>query len=228
MKAFVRLPRFLQRVSGRLAFGVASLVVAAAPTAWTPAAAADGNDARAQLQRFVKEVRTASGSFEQTTLNADGRVIDEQRGEFLFARPGRFRWEVTEPFPQLVVADDEQVIQFDPDLLQASIRPADAAVGSAPAQVLFGEGDIDEAFAIESLAREGELAWLRARPESAETGFAHLDIGLLDGLPQEVEILDAFGQTSRIVFTQIVPNPELPDDAFQFEAPEGVDVVRMP
>lgn len=220
-------------VTGAAAIGIVFSAPSAAMAASAPTAqiserqVAKASSARVELERFINEVATASGSFEQTTFSVDGKVLDEQQGEFLFARPGQFRWEITAPFPQLVVATGDEVIQYDPDLLQATIRPASSAVGNAPAQVLFGGGDIDEAFNLEPLARSDGLSWLRALPISAEAGFAHLDIGLRNGLPQQVEILDAFGQTSRIVFTQIVPNPDLPSHAFVFNAPEGVDVVRM-
>ena len=181
-----------------------------------------------QLQAFIRQVPAAAGRFVQTTHDRDGQTVARQRGEFAFARPGRFRWQVTEPFAQLIVANGREVVQFDPDLNQATIRPVSAAVGNAPAQILFGEGDIDQAFVMAPLPDRDGLAWLRATPRSAEAGFSHLDIGLRDGLPVQVEILDAFGQISRIEFVTLVPSERLPDSTFVADLPPGTDVVRMP
>jgi len=207
--------------------GLAIVVAGFAGAALAPPVALAAESAEAQLQSFVRDVRGATGRFEQTTFNPQGQMTQQQSGEFAFARPGRFRWDVQQPFEQLIVSDGQQVVQFDPDLAQATIRPVSAAVGNAPAQVLFGDGDIDAAFRLEPRPEAGDLAWLRAVPRSAEAGFAHLDIGLADGLPRRVDILDAFGQTTRIEFVTLVPGGQAPAEAFVFEPPEGVDVVRM-
>ncbi|MGE4339984.1 MAG: outer membrane lipoprotein chaperone LolA [Pigmentiphaga sp.] len=207
--------------------GLTLMMAGLAGTAIAPSAALAAESGEAQLQSFVSDVRGATGRFEQTTLNPQGQVIQQQSGEFAFARPGRFRWDVQVPFEQLIVSDGQQVVQYDPDLAQATIRPVSDAVGNAPAQVLFGDGDIDAVFRLEPRPPAEGLAWLRATPRSAEAGFAHLDIGLADGLPRRVDILDAFGQTTRIEFVSLVPGGQTPADAFTFQVPEGVDVVRM-
>lgn len=193
---------------------------------WQARDAAEGA-AQAQLQAFVQQVAQATGRFTQTTLNRDGQTVAQQSGEFAFARPGRFRWVVMAPFQQLIVANGRDLVQYDPDLAQATVRPVDAAVGNAPAQILFGQGDLQASFDIAALPSRGEQAWLRATPRSAEAGFAYLDIGLLNGLPVQVEILDAFGQLSRIEFVTLVPGGQVDASAFEFEVPEGVDVVRL-
>lgn len=59
-----------------------------------------------QLQEFLKNTKTASGSFEQKVLDKNGKVIDQDsKGEFLFSRPGHFVWEYTAPYYQSMVSD---------------------------------------------------------------------------------------------------------------------------
>lgn len=190
-------------------------------------AAQAGASAEQQLQTFIQQVKSATGRFEQQTRNSGGRMVSRQQGEFAFERPGRFRWAVAEPFEQLIVSDGKQVVQYDPDLAQATLRPVSAAVGNAPAQILFGDGELQQAFALEALPSRENLAWLRATPRSPEAGFTHLEIGMRDGMPAAVEILDAFGQTSRIDFVALVPGPSLPASTFRFQVPSGVDVVQL-
>ncbi|MNC81875.1 Outer-membrane lipoprotein carrier protein precursor [compost metagenome] len=48
-----------------------------------------------------------------------------------------------------------------------------------------------------------------------------------DNLPVRVELLDSFGQTTRVDLSGIQANPQLPAKEFQFTAPKGVDVVKM-
>jgi outer membrane lipoprotein-sorting protein len=41
-----------------------------------------------------------------------------------------------------------------------------------------------------------------------------------------MEVTDAFGQLSRFTFTRISRNAPVPDDAFSFTPPPGVDVIE--
>lgn len=192
--------------------------------AGAPALAAD---AGSQLQRFVAEVQSATGSFTQQVADDTGRQRQAQQGEFAFQRPGRFRWQTVQPYEQLVVSDGKVLRQYDPDLAQVTERPVDASIGASPAAILFGSGSLEDSFELTSQPDRDNLSWLRAKPRSGDAGFVHVDIGFAEGLPRQLELLDAFGQITRIGLSDIVSNPELPSDAFAFDVPADVDVVRM-
>jgi len=213
--------RLLAASAGALALAVTLGGVAFAPAAY----AAD--DAAAQLRRFVEQVRAATGTFTQSTQTSRGQPGASQSGTFAFQRPGKFRWAVQKPYEQLVLSDGAKLYQYDPDLAQVSVRTVDKAIGNAPAQVLFGEGSLDESFDTQRLPAKENLQWLRATPRTGDAGFTHMDLGFDGGLPVRIDILDAFGQTTRIEFTTIVPNPSVPASEFRFVAPKGVDVVNM-
>jgi len=182
-------------------------------------------DARAQLQQFVTLVSSASGIFQQNQAQAAGPV---QSGVFSFQRPGKFRWEVQQPYAQLVLSDGVQVFQYDPDLNQVTQRRLGAALGSSPAAILFGSGVFEQVFALAVLPDAEGLAWLRAQPREPDAGFVHADIGWRDGLPVRLRLLDAFGQTTQIAFSDMQVNIAFAPDTFTFQAPDGVDMVRMP
>lgn len=204
--------------------GVA-VVLAGATLVASPALAAD---AAGQLRAFVKDVKSATGTFTQVTRSSQGEAATPQSGRFAFERPGKFRWDVQKPYEQLTVSDGDQLYQYDPDLAQVSVRGAAAAVGNAPAQVLFGEGSLESAFTLQTLDNRDGLDWLRATPRGTDAGFAHMDLGFSGNLPAQIVILDAFGQTTQVEFSTIVPNPSVPATEFTFVAPQGVDVVKMP
>ena len=200
------------------------LVAAGMAAAWVPAVAAD---ARAQLQRFVSEVESASGRFTQRADGAQGQPGREQRGEFAFRRPGQFRWHTQQPYEQMVVSDGKVLRQYDPDLAQVTERSVDESIGASPAAILFGSGSLEEAFELTGLDERDGLAWLRARPRGGDAGFSHVDIGFANGMPRRLELLDAFGQTSRITFSDLKANPQIPAAQFRFTVPQGADLVKM-
>ena len=183
--------------------------------------------AQEQLRNFVSTVTAATGSFSQYTVNDQGRTQPAQTGVFSFQRPGKFKWAVQKPYEQLVISDGRQVFQFDPDLAQVTERKVDAAIGTSPAAILFGSGSLEQSFDVSALPAKDGVDWLRAKPRTADAGFSRVDIGMKDNLPVRVELLDSFGQTTRVDLSSIAANPSLPAKEFEFTAPKGVDIVKM-
>lgn len=184
-------------------------------------------DAQAQLKAFVAKVQSATGQFSQSTVGPQGRTQPAQLGTFAFQRPGKFKWMIVRPYEQLIIADGRQVFQYDPDLAQVTVRNVDQAIGTSPAAILFGAGDLEASFKVSALPDADGLQWLRAVPRNADAGFSQVDIGMRGDEPARIELLDAFGQVTRVELSDIQANPKLPEGQFQFQPPAGVDVVRM-
>lgn len=183
--------------------------------------------AQEQLQGFVSQVRAATGKFLQYTVGTQGQTKPAQSGQFAFQRPGQFKWDVLKPYAQQIVSDGQQLFQFDPDLNQVTVRKVDQAIGSSPAAILFGSGSLEQSFTVTALPDKEGLSWLRAKPRNGEAGFVHVDLGFSGGLPARIILLDAFGQSTHIELSGLVPNPTLAAEAFRFVPPPGADVVRM-
>lgn len=178
------------------------------------------------MRQFVDKVASATGNFTQQTTG-QGRSKPQQDGQFAFQRPGKFRWDVKQPYEQLVVSDGATVYQYDPDLAQVTQRTVDKSIGASPAAILFGSGSLDASFTISALPDNDGLQWLRAKPRSSDAGFTYVDIGFRNDLPARLQLLDSFGQTTRIDLSNIKANPSLPAAEFKFVPPKGVDVVKM-
>jgi outer membrane lipoprotein carrier protein len=183
--------------------------------------------AREQLRTFVAQVQSASGDFSQYTVGPQGQTKPAQRGKFLFMRPGRFKWDVIQPYAQQIVSNGREIYQFDPDLNQVTVRKVDQAIGASPAAILFGSGSLEQSFEVMALPDRESLVWLRAKPKQADAGFVHVDLGFKDGIPHRIILLDAFGQTTHVELTALMRNPGLSTSNFDFLPPQGADVVRM-
>jgi chaperone LolA len=202
-----------------------TVVPVTAPSAATDAPAQGG--AMAQLQRFVSETRSARGEFTQRTLRSSGQPAESASGAFAFARPGRFRWEVRKPFEQLMVADGERLYFFDKDLNQVTERRLAESLGASPAAILFGANDLQSSFELRDAGERDGLEWLDALPRSKDAGFERIAIGFRAGLPEAMEVLDAFGRTTRFAFRAIERNASIDPQAFRFSVPKGADVIRQ-
>lgn len=208
--------------SKRLPF-LARLCVAGLLTLSAASARADAIDT---LKSFIAEVKTGRADFTQTVTSPDGAKKRSSSGSFEFARPNRFRFAYVKPYEQLIVADGQKVWLYDTDLEQVTVRPFDKALGATPAALLAG-GSLEGDFDLKALPDEGGLQWVQALPRVKDGSFQSLKIGFRDGTLAAVEIVDAFGQRSRLEFTKVEANPALTADRFRFVPPAGVDVIAQ-
>ncbi len=178
-----------------------------------------------QLRAFVETTKSGKASFQQTTFDKSGRKAQAASGSFQFARPGRFRWTYDKPFDQVIVGDGTQVWIWDRDLNQVIVRKMTLALGSTPATLLAGDNALEKNFVLTEGGRLGELDWVEARPRSTESGFERVRMGFRDNLPRAMELLDAFGKTTQLVFPDIERNAPLAADLFRFVPPPGADVI---
>lgn len=183
--------------------------------------------AYAEFQAFLKNTRSARGSFRQQVLHASGRVLETTEGNFAFARPGKFRWDVQKPYEQLLVADGEQLYFFDRDLNQVTIRKLGDAIASTPAAILFGNESIERDFLFSEAGLHEGLLWLEANPRTREAGVERIVIGMRSGLPEAMDVVDSFGRTSRFTFRMLERNSPIDATLFGFVIPPGADVIRQ-
>lgn len=210
----------------RIRFEMALLAMTALLLA-SAVASAQESGAIGQLRSFMTTTPSARGDFEQISAGRGGRAKEVSSGTFAFTRPGKFRWEVRKPFEQLMVADGEQLYFYDRDLNQVVVKKLGEALGQTPAAVLFGSGDPERSFALRDLPERDGLAWAELIPKARDAGLHRIAIGFRNGLPVQMEVLDAFERTTWFTFTAVVRSPKLAADTFRFAIPPGADVLRQ-
>lgn len=198
-------------------------------------------DAVASLRAFVKDVQTGRGEFTQTVTSPDGKKSRKSKGSLEFQRPNRFRFAYTTPTEQLIVGDGKQVWLHDVDLNQVTVRPMSESIGATPAALLAG-GALDKDFTLRNVPALSSSAataasmplqatsweWVEALPRHKEGQFQSVRVGFRKGQLAALEILDSFGQRSRLDFAQFESKVALPATRFQFTPPAGADVLRQP
>jgi outer membrane lipoprotein carrier protein len=183
-------------------------------------------DGTASLRKFYDETHAMTANFHQVVTDAKGRKMQEVRGEMLLKRPNQFRWDYKKPFEQQIISDGKQVWLYDTELAQVTIRPLSKALGSSPAALLSGDDDLDKSFVMRDFNKPDGFSWVSVVPKVNETGFDKIAVAFnKDDLLQEMDLVDSFGQRTRIVFSNQVQNPVIPAKTFLFNVPKGVDVV---
>jgi outer membrane lipoprotein carrier protein len=201
---------------------LARWILLAALTTAVPAQA----DAVDSLRAFVRDAKSGRAAFTQTVTSPDGAKTRNSNGRFEFARPDRFRFAYEKPYEQLIVSDGAKVWIYDPDLQQASARPAAQAVGATPAALLAGAA-LERDFELKALPNAQGLEWVEAAPRAPEAQFKSLRVGFAGKTLAAIEITDSFGQKSQLRFSGVETNVAPAPETFRFVPPAGVDVIQQ-
>ena len=192
---------------------------------WPAFAAAD--DAP-RLAGLLDGIATLSAEFEQTVTNRFGDVLQQATGRMHLKRPMRLRWELDEPYPQLVVTNGETLWVYDPDLEQVTVQPLAEAMTGSPAVFLTGT--------VADLRRDFDVV----ATESPETGASRFELTPLDpnavfgalaltfaadGTLSGIDIADHLEQLTRVSFTARDAKAVLESELFEFTVPAGIDVI---
>ncbi|MDQ7073430.1 MAG: outer membrane lipoprotein chaperone LolA [Gammaproteobacteria bacterium] len=178
-----------------------------------------------KLNHFVATVETFQADFTQTVFDSNGQVMEEAKGTFALERPGRFRWDYQEPYPQHIVADGQRIWFYDVDLEQVTVNSQLEALADTPATLLSGENKPADKYLLTDLPSDDGMVWVELIPKKEETSFQTIVLAFDDVGLRQMIMKDSFDQQTRLVFNNVVENPKLADDLFVFLAPEGVDVV---
>jgi outer membrane lipoprotein carrier protein len=193
------------------------------------------------LEIFVKTVKTGKADFTQvvTPPAREGQTprVKTSSGTFEFSRPGLFRFVYKKPFEQTIVADGQTLWLYDVDLNQVTARKQAQVLGSTPAALVASAADLKALQADFNLANEAGgagktpdkdgMEWVTATPKTKDGQVQTIRIGFRAGTLAALEILDSFGQTSRMSFSGFVANAALDASIFQFTPPAGADVMRQ-
>jgi outer membrane lipoprotein carrier protein len=185
-----------------------------------------------QFKSFVSSTKTARGEFSQRVVSTNGTAVSgakakQSSGTFIFSRPGQFIWNYQKPYEQVLQSDGTDLFIYDKDLNQVTRKKLGNSLGSSPAAVLFGSNDLEKNFTLKEDGSKDGLEWLVATPKEKETTFDHIRIGLKNGEPVAMDLIDSFGQTSSLTFTKFERNPAVSADQFKFVVPKGADVLQQ-
>lgn len=189
------------------------------------ASALAATGARARLDAFAKDLHSLRGEFNQTVYDAHGNITAASHGKLALASPRQFRWQVTDPYRQLIVADGNKVWVYDPDLEQVTVRDQGTSETHSPLTVLTDLSQLDTVFTATDAGTHDGFAWLRLVSRNPNPQFEYAEIGFDKSGPRRMVFQDTLGNKTVIAFSDWERNVELPAGTFKFVPPKGTDVV---
>lgn len=177
------------------------------------------------LKHFYQQTQSMRAHFEQTVFDSKGRKLQQVQGTMLLLRPNKFRWDYHKPYEQQIISDGNQVFLFDVDLQQVTVRALEKVLGASPAALLAGGPAVEAGFQLSKLADHDGLQRVQAKPKQKDSGFQVVIVSFQQRQLAEMRMVDSFGQSTYIHFSEVEVNPALKTEQFLFKPPKGVDVV---
>ncbi|HEX3913694.1 MAG TPA: outer membrane lipoprotein chaperone LolA [Steroidobacteraceae bacterium] len=181
-----------------------------------------------EVEKYLNGLATWSADFTQTIDDGHGRVVRSAAGKLYLQKPGKFRWDYSQPSGQLILADGRQIWFYDKDLQQANVRDMDASLANTPAVLLSGAGSLTGEFEVSALPPSDGLEWYQLLPKHPNSDFQLVRIGFRKGELASMFLADKLNQVTQLTFTNPKRNAKFPPDLFTFVPPPGVDVIGRP
>ena len=188
------------------------------------------------VQQHYEQTNDVQANFIQLSLIKSIGQTKETRGLVFFQKPGKMRWEYTEPTQQLLVSDGKTFWLYVPDDEQVIVQEAEDAYGSkTPIVFLSGMGKLQNDFYMKLLppatdqyvrkpAHRLELLPKEPQPDVAKL---ILTVDAADFQIVHSAVYDPYGNITDVYLQDIEVNFGLPEGLFTFEIPEGVDVIQQ-
>jgi outer membrane lipoprotein carrier protein len=172
------------------------------------------------LSNLLQKYQAFQANFSQSSFGGKGKGGHSQ-GRVYMQRPGKFRWETTAPYQQVVVANGGQLWIYDKDLKQVSQQSA-AKRGFNPGELLTEPvSDLGQKYTVTM-----EEGWYKLIPHQQGRGFKMAYLKFAGEQLVGLKVVNQLGQTNVFTFSQVRVNPVLAPGLFNFKAPAGVQVIH--
>lgn len=179
------------------------------------------------LLPLLNRINTLQANFTQTVYDNHNQAVQQSFGTLVLSRPGKFRWDVKKPIPQLIVANLSRLWIYDPDLEQVTIRAFSANATDAPALLLsHPDATLEATYTVSSIQKkQSSLQWFSLKPKKKDSLFDEVQLGFQQGQLQEMRLLDHLGHTTQIEFNHVQVNGNVSPTLFTFKIPKQADVI---
>ncbi|MDR6982982.1 outer membrane lipoprotein carrier protein [Rheinheimera pacifica] len=177
-------------------------------------------NAEQTLQRKLASIKSFSASFEQQVFDAQKQLLQQGKGELMIKQPALFRFETTEPEPNLFIGDGQSLWFYNEALEQLTIYDAASEVNRTPFVLLTSTKP--ELWAQYNVEQQGELFVIRSK--DADSPVKQLTLSFAGAALSTMQVLDMNQQTSEFNFTLMQLNIELEKGLFRFTPPEHTDI----
>ena len=188
----------------------------------------EGADELEAIQKHYDSVYTFRAHFIQHAYIKLMDQTQESSGIVAVKKPGKMRWTYNAPDPQILVSNSQTLWLYIPEENQVTKAMVDDIyTTNTPALFLSGKGKLTDTFRVSKINRDSGILSVFLMPKLGNQDLKQLTLLVDDKNYQIVgsRVYDRLGNKTEILFSAIEVNVKLPDSLFEFEVPEGVDLL---
>lgn len=156
--------------------------------------------------------------------------VQSDSGVLYLRKPGRMRWEYTNPPGKLFISNGKEVFLYTPEdhrVEESTLKESEAQDMRAPIAFLLGKLNFTKEFkSFETRVRNGET-WIVALPKSENLAWSKVEfLATPDGEIHKVNVITQTQATLDFTFSNERLNVPVAPALFTFRPPPGVSVVE--
>lgn len=180
------------------------------------------------IQKSYDATATFKAFFTQKAYIKIMDQVQETKGDVYIKKPGKMKWVYSSPDPQVLISNNKVLWLYLPDEKQVNKIPVENVYSNnTPALFLAGKGKLMESFNIFQVIRDENKISLVMVPKRDDMNLEKVVL-FADQKNYQIigsAVYDKLGNKTEIFFSQIEANLNLPEEMFQFKAPEGTEVM---
>jgi len=169
------------------------------------------------LQVLFREQYTPPGKMQRT-----------ENGILMFRKPGKMRWDYSQPKGKLFISDGKTLWLYVPAENQAvKMKLKESEDMRAPLAFLLGRLDFDKEFRNIQARPEGTDTRISAEPKTDNLPYSAVEFVVSpDSRIREVKVTGFDKSIMAFTFDQERVDPQLDGKLFQFQPPKGSQIVE--
>jgi outer membrane lipoprotein carrier protein len=180
------------------------------------------------VETRYNRAKTLQVSF-QERYTAPGRPRRTEMGKLALSKPGRMRWDYTDPAGKLFISDGKSVWMYVPEDNRAEkMKLKESEDMRAPLAFLLGKLNFEKEFRNLTTAPDpaGGLR-ITAEPKTENLPYSRVEFTVMpDSRIRQVKVTGFDKSILEFTFDSEQVNPQLDPKLFRFDPPPGVQVVE--
>ena len=161
--------------------------------------------------------------------------VQKAQGVVYFKREGKMYWDYQRPTPQQIISNGKELWFYEPEDKQVTVSEVSTGLQSQiSADLLNGKANLRRDFKVKLITSQAEKdkgkLVLELTPRVPQSNINRIILRLDKKSFQihQTEVYDLFDNLTRIRFSRIEINTNLPESLFTFNPPPGVEILTPP
>jgi len=183
------------------------------------------NHNKTSLESRLKPIHSLTADFTQEIYDNQGHLLQQSSGSLAIKQPGKLRWDIKQPMPQLMIINQNKTWLYDATLKQITIYQTHQFNDQTPLWLLSKQRPIHHYFNIKQQHNQYILTF---KDSQNHTTFNRITLRFKDHILTTMRFDTQLSQYAIIHFHHVKINPIIDDHQFKMVIPRGTDVVQSP